>query len=303
MTQINKTVLNNIQNSFGIDIQKGKSYPEGTIRNWNGKNFQKKNGEWHEVKKQGQKTNPDVKDETRVKGILERAKGDVNKAGSLAANMANAIKDEEKLLKRSQAAIDMYGEDHPISQAFISAVDAKHADEKVEDVKPKTEEKTNVQKEEKVEDQKEESSEISIDDVNKAWYEKDLKKQEAFEKKNGYWKAPPKSTQQELFWKAEKKDRYSPIHRMSEDEIENLKDVIGDGEGIWALVRKENKRTSDWINTVKVEDVESKWENDTPGYVGRMSGDVIAEKKGSITLGGKTYTRNFTKRYDTRGFW
>ena len=136
---------------------------------------------------------------------------------------------------------------------------------------------------------------IKMSEVNDKFYERERKR---IAKTGNY----PKFTQKEMFFRKEEKDRYSIVNRMSENELEDLKDAV-DGDGMWNLLRKEVKVSNRWKDTIKVEDVKSKFENETPGYVGRMSGDLIAQKKGSITLGGKVYTREFTKRYDTRGFW
>lgn len=62
------------------------------------------------------------KDHQRVMDIAKRAKADPEKMAKLAANMAKAIGDKEKMRSRWQAAIDVYGEDSPVAKAFEAQV-------------------------------------------------------------------------------------------------------------------------------------------------------------------------------------
>ncbi len=58
------------------------------------------------------------KDLDRIQGILDRAKGDASKEQVLAFNMAKSIKDTTKLLDRYNAAVEICGENHPITIEF-----------------------------------------------------------------------------------------------------------------------------------------------------------------------------------------
>ena len=60
----------------------------------------------------------DKKDTERIQGIMDKAKGDIAKATKLAQNMAKAIKDNSKMQRRYQAAVDLLGADHPVAKAF-----------------------------------------------------------------------------------------------------------------------------------------------------------------------------------------
>ena len=58
------------------------------------------------------------KDHQRVMDIAKRANSDPEKMAKLAANMAKAIGDKEKMRSRWQAAIDVYGSESPVAKAF-----------------------------------------------------------------------------------------------------------------------------------------------------------------------------------------
>lgn len=62
------------------------------------------------------------KDHQRVMDIAKRANSDPEKMAKLAANMAKAIGDKEKMRSRWQAAIDIYGSDSPVAKAFEAQV-------------------------------------------------------------------------------------------------------------------------------------------------------------------------------------
>ena len=66
------------------------------------------------------------KDHQRVMDFAKRAGGDTDKMIKLAANMAKAIKDEEKMRSRWQAAVDIYGSESPVAKAFESQANANH---------------------------------------------------------------------------------------------------------------------------------------------------------------------------------
>ena len=66
------------------------------------------------------------KDHQRVMDFAKRAGGDTDKMIKLAANMAKAIKDEEKMRSRWQAAVDIYGSESPVAKAFEAQANANH---------------------------------------------------------------------------------------------------------------------------------------------------------------------------------
>lgn len=66
------------------------------------------------------------KDHQRVMDFAKRAGGDTEKMVKLAANMAKAIKDKEKMRSRWQAAVDIYGSESPVAKAFEAQANANH---------------------------------------------------------------------------------------------------------------------------------------------------------------------------------
>lgn len=62
------------------------------------------------------------KDHQRVMDIAKRANSDPEKMAKLAANMAKAIGDKEKMRSRWQAAVDVYGSESPVAKAFEAQV-------------------------------------------------------------------------------------------------------------------------------------------------------------------------------------
>lgn len=66
------------------------------------------------------------KDHQRVMDFAKRAGGDTDKMIKLAANMAKAIKDKEKMRSRWQAAVDVYGSESPVAKAFEAQANANH---------------------------------------------------------------------------------------------------------------------------------------------------------------------------------
>lgn len=62
------------------------------------------------------------KDHQRVMDIAKRANSDPEKMAKLAANMAKAIGDKEKMRSRWQAAVDIYGSESPVAKAFEAQV-------------------------------------------------------------------------------------------------------------------------------------------------------------------------------------
>lgn len=66
------------------------------------------------------------KDHQRVMDIAKRANSDPEKMAKLAANMAKAIGDKEKMRSRWQAAVDVYGSESPVAKAFEAQANANH---------------------------------------------------------------------------------------------------------------------------------------------------------------------------------
>ncbi len=65
------------------------------------------------------------KDHQRVMDFAKRAGGDTEKMAKLAANMAKAIGDKEKMRSRWQAAVDIYGSESPVAKAFENQVNER----------------------------------------------------------------------------------------------------------------------------------------------------------------------------------
>ena len=78
-----------------------------------------------------------------------------------------------------------------------------------------------------------------------------------------------------------------------------FEEIAGYNASFWKLAMSEGV---DW-GTVKEETIDSGFANKTPGYVGKFSGDVKSELKGSVKVGFNTFYRLYTKYYDTAGFW
>ena len=60
------------------------------------------------------------------------------------------------------------------------------------------------------------------------------------------------------------------------------------------------------INNITIGNIienESKFENEKPGYIGRLSGDLISEQKYTIFVNGIKFQKNVKDRIDTHGFW
>ena len=97
------------------------------------------------------------------------------------------------------------------------------------------------------------------------------------------------------FWRDDYNSRY-----IKDEEKEILNKVLGDNQTLWKLAKEGID-----MDSIKEESIESKFENDTPGYVGRFSGDVIALYRGQVRIGypSKVYYCDYTKRFDSAGFW
>jgi len=106
-------------------------------------------------------------------------------------------------------------------------------------------------------------------------------------------KKPTKRDYQSIFWK----DRYN--NRADDTTKENLNKILGYNQDLWMFL---NKQELDW-NSIKVEKINSKFENEKPGYIGKFSGDLIVNYKGSVKIGGKIYFNTWTIFIDTTRFW
>jgi hypothetical protein len=61
-----------------------------------------------------------AKDLKRISDIISKAGGNEGKAVQLATQMANSIKDKAKALQRYEAALEIVGKDHPVTQVFAN---------------------------------------------------------------------------------------------------------------------------------------------------------------------------------------
>lgn len=61
---------------------------------------------------------PQFKDVMRLDDILGKAKGDQNKQIQLATNMAKAITNPDKAMRRFEAAQEQLGDNHPVTKIF-----------------------------------------------------------------------------------------------------------------------------------------------------------------------------------------
>ena len=104
------------------------------------------------------------------------------------------------------------------------------------------------------------------------------------------------------------KDRYNLVKfdenshshytRLDDDEIEILEKVLGYNQALWRIARKNT------IISIGQEKLDSKFENETPGYIGKFSGDLRVTYKGFVEFdNGNRYFKQYTTTIDTRGFW
>lgn len=63
---------------------------------------------------------PDAKDLKRIEELDDRAKFDDSKTVRFAENMARSIKNKDKAGRRASAAVEVYGDSHPITLAFVA---------------------------------------------------------------------------------------------------------------------------------------------------------------------------------------
>lgn len=61
-----------------------------------------------------------AKDLKRISDIISKSGGNDGKAVQLATQMANSIKDKTKALQRYEAALEIVGKDHPVTQVFAN---------------------------------------------------------------------------------------------------------------------------------------------------------------------------------------
>jgi len=105
-------------------------------------------------------------------------------------------------------------------------------------------------------------------------------------------KKPVKRDYKSIFWK--EFERYA-----SDEEKKSLNNILGYNQDLWYWIHKNGFR---W-DSIKVESVDSKFENEIPGYIGKFSGDLKVNYLGSVVINGETYTNTWEERLDTRGFW
>jgi hypothetical protein len=61
-----------------------------------------------------------AKDLKRISDIISKSGGNEGKAVQMATQMANTIKDKNKALQRYEAALEIVGKDHPVTQVFAN---------------------------------------------------------------------------------------------------------------------------------------------------------------------------------------
>jgi len=247
------------------------------------------------------------KDKTRVLGIVDRANGIVSKETQLAQNMANAITTINKAIERARAAKDLNKDN--IAKVFFNRILELDPDgtqiESYEDLSsvygaPK---QSSVNK-----DLSSENKKLPTENIDKEIKAPEIDttpKTKEIDVRSIPYKETP--NHKKLFFA----DRYNLVRlnpnatdytdkyaRLNDDEIEILKKVFGENQTLWRIVRKNR------IKSIQQKELESDWENKTPGYVGRMSGDLIVAYKATVEiLDGPVYFREYTVRHDTRGFW
>ena len=106
-------------------------------------------------------------------------------------------------------------------------------------------------------------------------------------------KKPVKRDYKKSFWK----DTYH--NRASEEQKEMLNNIVGYNNDLWKHISEQG---FDW-ETLKVETIKSNFENEKPGYIGKFSGDLIVNYKGTVVVANVIYTNTWSERIDTVGFW
>lgn len=213
----------------------------------------------------------ELKDEVRIKDLFKRSKGNDEKLLQLARNMASAIKDPLKAARRGNAAKSLVNVEELHNIFFNRALQ----------LSGKLPEKKSVIKEISKEIVKEPVKEQPK--VEEEIFAPDFQRDKVI--KRDYRKS---------FWK----DRYND--RATNEQKDILNHIFGYNQSLWKLISKQGFNWED----LKVETIQSKWENDTPGYVGRFSGDVIAQRKGTVKIfQSGTFYNTWTEYYDTSGFW
>ena len=214
------------------------------------------------------------KDRGRIEDMVKRANGNEAKLLQMAQRMAKTIKDGFKALRRGLAAEDENY--HEIAKIFFDRADELNA--APDEVLPVTKVEDAPKEVEKEVEKEATPDETNVNDV-------------PYKEKPGHEK---------IFWKEVEKDRYNGWWKITDEQKEILKNVLGSNEALWALARKGLD-----VDSIKQEDIESGFTNARPGYIGRFSGDLKVEYKGSVSMGEprKTYYKTYTKYLDTRGFW
>ncbi len=105
-----------------------------------------------------------------------------------------------------------------------------------------------------------------------------------------------KTDYKKKFWK----DRYNNC--ISDEDKEIINKLFGHNQTLWKKAHQQG-----FVHgSVKRIPIDSKFENEKPGYVGRFSGDLIAADRLEIIINEwkpVLYFRNVTERIDTNGFW
>lgn len=83
------------------------------------------------------------KDIMRINDIVKKSDGNESKAVQLATTMATLIKNKQKAIQRYEAALEILGEDHPVTEVFANkAISLGHNIEKVKKEEKEKKDKT-----------------------------------------------------------------------------------------------------------------------------------------------------------------
>jgi len=97
------------------------------------------------------------------------------------------------------------------------------------------------------------------------------------------------------------KSFFGNVYQSSKDLEDMLIEIVGNRNNVWRLMCN-RKNSFNW-SAVKKETLKSGFENDHPGYVGIMSGDLKVVYKGTFEIDGKLYYRIWNDSISTKGFW
>jgi hypothetical protein len=96
-----------------------------------------------------------------------------------------------------------------------------------------------------------------------------------------------------------KKTFWKENDRVSDEDKKLLNNIIGYNNDLWKLVKDNGIN----LETLTLTKIDSGFENNIPGYIGKFSGDLIINFKGSFVIANILYFNIWTERVDTTGFW